>query len=248
VETRAAISRKVRELILLTGGHGLLGPELRKHREYYAPEEHEMDILDVPTLLKTIKEASPDFIFHCAAYTNVARAETDWKRCYEVNAIGTRNVMLAAKEVGATLIYMSTDYVFDGDQEPGGPGYEPDDIPHPINWYATTKLVGEVYVQGYPEHYIIRSSFKKHPWEHPKVVSDMWSTCDYLDVIAGLIDKTVGRIVEGQSLPGRIIHIGTKRKSLLELARQRTPDIQSITRADVPVKLPVDTSLHFFEP
>lgn len=235
-------------MILLTGGHGLLGPELRKHREYFAPEEHAMDITDLAKVKEIVCPAKPDFIFHIAAYTNVAKAEIEWKRCYEVNALGTRNMVEAARECGATFIYMSTDYVFDGDQEPGHGGYKPTDVPHPINWYSTTKLIGEVYTQAYSDHYIIRSSFKKAPWEHPKAVSDMWTTADYLDVIAPLIDKTIRRIVDGQPLPGRIIHLGTPRKSILELAQRRSADIQAITRADVPVRLPVDTSLDYFEP
>ncbi|HOP79966.1 MAG TPA: NAD(P)-dependent oxidoreductase [Armatimonadota bacterium] len=235
-------------MIFLTGGHGLLGTELRKLRDYIAPEEHEMDITDLPKVIEVVKSANPSAIYHCAAYTNVTAAETDWKRCYEVNAIGTHNMVEAAKAVGAVFIYMSTDYVFDGDQEPGGPGYKPDDIPHPINWYATTKLIGEVYTQAYPDYYIIRTSFKRSPWEHPKAVADMWTTADYVDVIAPLIDKTIGRIIEGKPLPGRIIHLGTPRKSILELARRRSPDIEAITRADVSVRLPVDTSLCCFEP
>lgn len=235
-------------MIFLTGGHGLLGPELRKLRGYFAPEEHEMDITDLSQVIETVARATPEFIFHIAAYTNVAKAETDWKRCYEVNAIGTRNMIIAAMEIGATFIYMSTDYVFDGDQSPDSGGYKPDDIPHPINWYSTTKLIGEVYTQGYPDHYIIRSSFKSSPWEHPKAVTDMWTTADYLDVIAPLIDKTIGRIVDGLPLPGRIIHLGTPRKSIYELAKRRSPNIEAITRADVSVRLPIDTSLAYFEP
>ncbi len=235
-------------MILLTGGHGLLGPELRKHREYLCPEEHEMDITDSARVIEVVTSARPKFIYHAAAYTNVASAETDWKRCYEVNALGTKNMVDAAKEVGAVFIYQSTDYIFDGDQTPGGPGYKPDDIPHPINWYATTKFAGELFTEAYPEHYIIRTSFKKSPWEHPQAVSDMWTTADYVDVIAELIDRTIGRIVDGKPLPGRVIHLGTERKSILELARRKNPDIKAITRADVPVRLPVDTSLCFYEP
>lgn len=235
-------------MILLTGGHGLLGPELRKLREYYAPEEHEMDITDLDKVREVVRKAKPDHIFHIAAYTNVAKAEIEWAKCYKINAIGTRNMAAVAEEVGATFIYMSTDYVFDGDQEPGGTGYKPDDIPHPINWYSTTKLMGEIYAQAHPDYYIIRSSFKKSPWEHPKAVSDMWTTADYLDVIAPLIDKAIGRIVDKKPLPGRIIQLGTPRKSILELARRRSPEIEEITRADVSVRLPIDTSLDCFEP
>lgn len=235
-------------MILLTGGHGLLGPELRKHREYYAPHEHEMDITDIDMVRRVLKETKPGFVYHAAAYTNVAKAESDWKRCYEVNALGTQVMATVAKEIGATFIYMSTDYVFDGEQDQNGGGYKPDDIPHPINWYSTTKLIGEIYAQAHPDYYIIRTSFKKSPWEHPKAVADMWTSADYLDVIAELIDKTIGRIVDGRPLPGRIIHLGTGRKSVLELARRRSPDIEAITRADVQVRLPVDTTLESFQP
>jgi dTDP-4-dehydrorhamnose reductase len=226
----------------------LLGPELRKLRDYHAPEEQYMDITDLARVKEIVCPANPDFIFHIAAYTNVAKAEIEWKRCYEINALGTKNMVEAARQVGATFIYMSTDYVFDGDQEPTSGGYKPDDIPHPINWYSTTKLIGEIYTQAYADHYIIRSSFKKSPWEHPKAVADMWTTADYLDVIAPLIDKTIGRIVNDEPLPGRIIHLGTPRKTILELAQRRSANIEAITRAEIPVRLPVDTSLAYFEP
>mgnify|MGYP000566118140 CR=1 FL=1 len=233
-------------MILLTGGYGLLGTELRRLRNYFAPKEQDMDITIKEQVFEVIEKNKPRCILHCAAYTDVAKAETEWQKCYEVNALGTRNVAEAAKSVGAAIIYMSTDYVFDGEQDQSSPGYKPDDIPHPINWYATTKLIGEIYTQICPNYYIIRTSFKRSPWEHPKAVIDMWTSGDYVDVIAALIDKAIGKIVEGSPMPGRILHIGTGRKSILELARRRTPNIEAMTRAEISVRLPKDTTLLCF--
>jgi len=231
------------EMILLTGGHGLLGNELRRLRDYFAPNSQEMDITDKTRVFDVVKNTKPNFVLHCAAYTDVAQAETDWQRCYKVNAFGTRNVAEAAKSIGATLIYMSTDYVFDGEQSQTSPGYKPDDIPHPINWYATTKLIGEIYTQLCPDYYIIRTSFKRSPWKHPKAVIDMWTSGDYVDIIAPLIDKAIGKIVDGEIMPCRILHIGTGRKTLFELAQRRTPNVEAVTRAEIGVRLPKDTTL-----
>jgi dTDP-4-dehydrorhamnose reductase len=188
--------------------------------------------------METVMTAMPKCIVHCAAYTNVGKAESEWEQCYRVNAVGTHNMVSVAKAIDAEFVYLSTDYVFDGQRG----GYAPSDIPHPVNWYATTKLLGEVYAQGYKRHRIIRTSFKPSPWKHAKAVEDMWTSADYVDVIAPLIDRVIGGIVAGTDLR-RIIHVGTERKTMLDLARRRTPTVEPITRAEISVRLPWDTSL-----
>jgi dTDP-4-dehydrorhamnose reductase len=224
-------------MILLTGGNGTLGKELRKLREYTAFGSDELDICDLEKVMDYVITASPDVIVHCAAFTDVARAEYEWKNCYQVNVAGTRNLVAAAQAVCANFVYMSTDYVFDG--ETGG--YQTGDFPHPINWYATTKLLGEECAKNYKRHHIIRTSFKKSPWEHPCAVSDMWTSADYVDVIAPLVDKEIGKIIDGRK-PWGISHVGTERKSMLELAQRRNPEIKAITRDEIKVQLPRDTS------
>ena len=110
-------------MFLLTGGNGQLGTELRhlldeKNLPYVSTDAKELDITDEKGTMEYIAELKPDVIFHCAAYTAVDKAEDEGKELDEkINVDGTRNVALAAKAVNAKLVYISTDYVFDGKKE-----------------------------------------------------------------------------------------------------------------------------------
>ncbi|MBO0482990.1 dTDP-4-dehydrorhamnose reductase [Candidatus Enterococcus courvalinii] len=151
-------------MFLLTGGNGQLGTELRhlldeKNLPYVSTDAKELDITDAKGTMEYITELKPDVIFHCAAYTAVDKAEDEGKELDEkINVDGTRNVALAAKAVHAKLVYISTDYVFDGkkkDEE-----YQVDDETNPLNEYGRTKLLGEQAVQEILEdYYIIRTSW-----------------------------------------------------------------------------------------
>lgn len=220
-------------MLLITGGTGLLGTELQRHRDYHAPHHTDLDVTDAARVMRYIVDLEPELIVHCAGYTNVANAETEIEQCYRANVLGTRNVVAAAVAVGAKLVYLSTDYVFDGERG----GYTPDDTPHPTGWYAKTKLLGEAYAH---RHHIIRTSFKRRPWEHPAAIKDMWTSADYIDVIGPLLDAEIGAVLAGR--PPGITHIGTSRKTILELARKSRPNIPAIRRADLAVKLPRDVS------
>ncbi|MFR3288544.1 MAG: SDR family oxidoreductase, partial [Enterococcus casseliflavus] len=134
-------------MFLITGSNGQLGTELRHllneqmpQQEVVATDRDELDITDAQQTKTFIKELKPSVIFHCAAYTAVDKAEDEGKEIDErINVEGTKNVALAAKEVGATLVYISTDYVFDGTKKDGE--YQVDDPTHPLNEYGRTKLL-----------------------------------------------------------------------------------------------------------
>lgn len=151
-------------MYLITGGNGQLGTELRHLLDeqgvtYVSTDAAEMDITDAKATMDKIKEVQPTVIFHCAAYTAVDKAEEEGKELDEkINVDGTRNVALAAEAVGATLIYISTDYVFDGTKKEGE--YATDDQVNPQNEYGRTKLLGEEAVQTImSKYYIIRTSW-----------------------------------------------------------------------------------------
>ncbi|MFD2729131.1 dTDP-4-dehydrorhamnose reductase [Enterococcus camelliae] len=151
-------------MILLTGGNGQLGTELRhlldeQGKDYITTDSHEMDITDAAATMAKIKEIQPKVIYHCAAYTAVDKAEDEGKELDElVNVTGTENVAKAAEAVGATLVYISTDYVFDGTLKDGE--YATDAPTNPLNEYGRTKLAGEKAVQRYmSKYYIIRTSW-----------------------------------------------------------------------------------------
>ncbi|MCR1927169.1 dTDP-4-dehydrorhamnose reductase [Enterococcus gallinarum] len=151
-------------MYLITGGNGQLGTELRHLLDetgvtYVSTDSQEMDITDAEATMAKIQEIKPEIVFHCAAYTAVDQAEDEGKALDEkINVEGTRNVAQAAKSVGATLVYISTDYVFDGMKKEGE--YRVDDPVNPQNEYGRTKLLGEQVVQEIMnDYYIIRTSW-----------------------------------------------------------------------------------------
>ncbi|MFJ3332429.1 dTDP-4-dehydrorhamnose reductase [Enterococcus sp. NPDC086594] len=151
-------------MILLTGGNGQLGTELRhlldeKGLKYVSTDAQEMDITDEQATLAFIQELKPTVIYHCAAYTAVDKAEDEGKELDEkINVNGTENVAKAAKTVGAKFVYISTDYVFDGTKKEGV--YKETDKPNPQNEYGRTKLLGEQAVKDLlDEYFIIRTSW-----------------------------------------------------------------------------------------
>ena len=112
-------------MILITGANGQLGSEMRhlldeRDEEYVAVDVAEMDITDSEKVDKVFAEVKPTLIYHCAAYTAVDAAEDEGKELdYAINVTGTEIIAKAAAKYGATLVYVSTDYVFDGDKPVG---------------------------------------------------------------------------------------------------------------------------------
>lgn len=130
----------------ITGGQGQLGYDLIKELQkeenanIYAPSIEELDITNQQLVEDVITLYNPDYIFHCAAYTAVDAAEDNPELCNKVNIEGTKYIAQAAKKVNAKIIYISTDYVFDGTKkEP----YETEDECNPINVYGNSKYQGE---------------------------------------------------------------------------------------------------------
>jgi len=149
--------------ILITGSKGQLGMELRKLLDekgisYTATDSAEMDITNKAAVNEFIQKVNPTVVFHCAAYTAVDKAEDEGKELNEkVNAIGTKNVAEAAEANGAVMVYISTDYVFDGNNSNE---YTELDKANPKNEYGRMKYEGEQWVQSIcSKFYIIRTSW-----------------------------------------------------------------------------------------
>lgn len=143
--------------VLVTGVKGQLGydvvNELNKRGHVaIGTDIEEMDITDAASVDKVIKESAPDAVIHCAAYTAVDAAEDNVELCRKINADGTQNIANVCKEIDIKMIYISTDYVFDGE---GERPWEPDDNRTPLNVYGQTKYEGELAVQNTLEKYFI---------------------------------------------------------------------------------------------
>ena len=149
---------------LITGYKGQLGYDIKREllkrgvdeKSILAVDREEMDITNKEAVFKVILDFRPDIIFHCAAYTAVDKAEDDEDNAYNINVTGTKNIVDASLEINSTIIYMSTDYVFDGTKE----GYytEEDEV-NPKSVYGKTKYLGEEEVRRNKKHFITRISW-----------------------------------------------------------------------------------------
>lgn len=224
--------------ILLTGGSGRLGTELRRLLPgVIAPSSAECDITNAESVSCAIDNYQPALIIHAAAYTNVAKAETDRLQCWHVNVDGTRNIAQQAAARGIALVQISTDYVFDGCHGM----YREDDPVGPVcNYYALSKLVAEEIVRIVPRHLVIRTSFRPREWPYPVAFRDVYTSQDYIDVIAPDIVLAITRFSD---IPYHTLHIATARKSVYDLAKQRKPDVRAGSKCEVSVELPDDISL-----
>lgn len=148
--------------VVVTGAAGQLGQDVlleleRKNHQAFGADREQLDITKEEDVLAFISEIKPDVILHCAAYTNVDAAEENEDAAYQVNAAGTEYLAKAAKQTGAKMLYVSTDYVFDGSaSEP----YEVDEPTKPLGAYGRTKLAGEQMLQKHlTEFFIVRTAW-----------------------------------------------------------------------------------------
>lgn len=148
--------------ILVTGADGMLGQDLcpaleDEGFEVVETTRIELDVIDEKACLEVISAEKPDFVIHCAAYTDVEKSEVEFEKALLVNENGAKHVAKACAKTDCAMIYISTDYVFDGNKNKP---YKTTDKPNPINKYGLSKLKGEEAVKKFcPKHYIVRTSW-----------------------------------------------------------------------------------------
>lgn len=147
--------------ILVTGCNGQLG---RAVNQVYAQEVNsgaveiintdvnDLDITSIDDVIRVMEAEQPDVVINCAAHTNVNKCESDWDNAYKINAIGPRNLSIAARRIHAKLIHISTDYVFDGETDKP---YTEFDETVPCGAYGKTKLEGEKFVKQFADSFFI---------------------------------------------------------------------------------------------
>ena len=224
--------------ILLTGGDGRLGTELGKILTgMITPLYPQFDLTKPEIIEKTLDTYQPKLVVHAAAYTDVSGAEKNKNACWQVNVVGTRNLVKALNQRNLPLIHISTDYVFDGTKGM----YREDDPPGPVcNYYSLSKLVAEEIARMTPRHLVIRTSFRPREWPYPVAFTDIYTSQDYVDIIAPEIALAIRSY---QDILHSTIHIATERKSVYDLARRRKADVKPGSKKDANVKLPDDISL-----
>ena len=147
--------------LLVTGAGGGVAraflAQVPPHHDVRAFEHGHFDVGDFDAVMQTVVPLAPELIVNLAALAKVDACEADPERAFRDNAVGPHNLALAAREIGATLLHVSTDYVFDGSK---GAPYDEADTPNPLSVYGRSKLLGEEMVRRtVPEHLVVRTSF-----------------------------------------------------------------------------------------
>lgn len=194
--------------IVVTGAKGQLGQDIvkllgQKHQVHGLSRE-QLDITNEAKCFQILKEINPDVIIHSAAYTAVDAAETDEEMAFKVNGHGTRNLALAAEQIGAKFVYISTDYVFDGKAVKV---YREDDATNPQSVYGKSKRAGEMHVQSISsKHFIVRTSWVYGIYgnnfvktmlhlaktqDSLKVVSDQFGSPTYTVDLVGFLEQLI---------------------------------------------------------
>jgi dTDP-4-dehydrorhamnose reductase len=173
---------------------------LGREHTVYGYDIDDFDILDAEEAVRAIARISPSVVVHTAAFADVEACETERRRAFEANVVGAGNVAEASARAGSLMIYISTDYVFDGTKRRP---YEEGDEPNPLNYYGLTKLEGEERVRRRaPRHLVVRTSWlfgpngrnfvdtilqKAEAGEDLRVVDDQRGCPTYtMDLAAGL--------------------------------------------------------------
>ena len=178
--------------VLVTGANGMLGQDLcpileDEGYEVIETDIHNLDITNETQVKEFFLKEKPNFVVHCAAYTNVDKAEEDIETARLINAKGTENIAKACAEIDATMVYISTDYVFNGQ---GIRPYIPTDKPEPLNNYGLTKFEGEEAVKKYCKKYFIARTSWLYGIHGKNFVETMISLADKPEL--KVVDDQVG--------------------------------------------------------
>ena len=196
--------------ILVTGAGGLLGNALvrtarERDHDVRAYARSALDVTDPGEVERRLRADKPEVVVHCAAYTAVDRAEEELDQAMSANRDGTRNVAMAAAQVGATVVYPSTDYVFNGRSDTP---YGPDDETSPLNAYGISKLAGEqVLAVSGCRWMVVRTSWLYGPGG--------W---DFVDVVLKQGERRGGRMTVVDDQVGCPTWTGSLAPGIVELA------------------------------
>ena len=252
--------------IFVTGATGQLGSEMPRafaSHEIIPGSRPEFDLTDERSVRRAIEAAEPDIVVHAAAYTDVDGCERDPERAYRANALGTRLVTLAARAVGAALVAVSTDYVFDGTK---GEPYLEWDEPNPLSVYGRSKLAGEREALTLHDRcYVVRTSWVYSPrgrnfvktmlrlaGERPTltVVDDERGSptlaADLADAIAKLVDRSVYGIYHFSNAGScSRFDLAARTISLAGLSTRVVPTstAEYLSRYPLPARRPADSTL-----
>ena len=223
--------------IVITGGTGRFGQELKKIKNKYNlifPEKNKLDILNYNITKKYLKSIKPKYLIHLAGLSRPMKIhETNLKRSIDLNIIGTANITKICSDFGIKLIYFSTSYVY-----PGVKGNYKEDSPLlPKNNYSWSKLGGESSVQMYPNSLILRVCMTEKPFVHKKAFDDFITNFIFHDEVAKIIFKLINK--KG------VINVGGKSQSVYNFVKKYNTKIkknsaEKVLSSDYPLNPSMD--------
>lgn len=196
--------------VIVTGGDGQLGRAFKncisKKNQIIALGSDICDVTDINQIISVVKRYSPNVVIHCAAYTAVDKAETEVSLCRKINVTGTENIVNICREISIPIVFISSDYVFDGK---GCKPYSVLDQRNALNQYGQSKVDAENIVMEYDKHYIIRTSWLFGDGTNfVKTISTIGRTNGKVSVV----DDQIGSPTYTEDLSKTIIDIINKKK------------------------------------
>ncbi len=204
--------------ILVIGGTGLLGQELKNLDKNIVCTGSEYSVDNLFLLLDVFEEVKPDLVINAAADTNSEEIAKDPMYAISTNIVGAANVAKCCLIYNCRLVYISTDYVYSGKGN-----HKENDPVYPNNEYAWTKLGGECSSRLVDNSLVIRTSFGSSKFPYETAFSNLYTSKDYVDIIAPKIFKAAKSSIQG------IINIGTEKKSIYNYAKQRNKSVKQST-------------------
>lgn len=234
--------------IVVTGGGGRLGQELKRQRpdDVVALTRRDLDILAPHgALRRDLQRLEPDVVVHAAGITDLGYIEMKHAPAWRCHVDGTANVARACAYLDVPLLYTSTDYVFSGYKTGAMPNYYTEEsFADPLSFYGTTKLVSEELVRAVcpRSHLILRGTMKDKTWKHSRAPTDMWQSMllreDYARVLLWFTDRLANGGILGT------YHIGGPRFNVFDWAKHWRSDVEPCLRSDLDAfRLPGDISL-----
>lgn len=200
-------------MIVIIGGTGILGVELSKNDNVISLNS-KFDLYSFNYLKNLLDRVKPSIIINCAAIKS-EKVDENPIDAINLNIIGAANISKYCIEKNIRLVYISTDYVYPGDVG----DFKEDDNINPVNNYAWTKLAGESSTRLVNNHLIIRTSFGSSKFPHETAFDNLYTSKDYVDIIAPMIFKASTSNIKGT------INIGTEKKSIFNFAKRRNNKI-----------------------
>ena len=209
-----------KQKIVVTGGSGRFGTELKKVKNKYNllfPNKKKLNILDLKSIIKYLKKQKPKYLIHLAGLSRPMQIhEKNINRSIDLNIVGTANITKACSKFGIKLIYFSTSYVY-----PGTKGnYKETDSLLPKNNYSWSKLGGESSVQMYNNSLILRVCMTEKPFVHKKAFCDFTTNFIFHDEIARILFKLINK--------RGVINVGGKAQTVYKFVKNYNPKIKKI--------------------